>query len=143
MAAASHAPQPDGGSSASSAANLARKSGPSPQNPRPGCHEDTCLRRDPQSRDCQWDATTARETWLRGMHIELRYSAACGSVRGRVDNGAVGDSVPIKGPMNPGEHPCMEPQRTPPQFEACWLLAWESAGHLSLNPCVPVLRCAS
>lgn len=96
VAAASHSPQAGGGSSASNAANLSRQSRPSPPNARPGCHEDTCLRRDPQAKDCQWDATTARETWLRGMHIELRYSAACGSVWGRVENGAVGDSVTIK-----------------------------------------------
>ncbi|MET7985912.1 helix-turn-helix domain-containing protein [Streptomyces sp. NPDC005281] len=69
---------------------------PSPQTPSPGCSKDTCLRRDPQAMDCQWDATTARETWLRGMHIELRYSAACGAVWGRVESGAVGDTVTIK-----------------------------------------------
>ncbi|MFV5998583.1 helix-turn-helix domain-containing protein [Streptomyces sp. NPDC056231] len=94
--AASRSPKAQGGSSASIASNLSRQSRPSPQNARPGCSEDTCLRRDPQAMDCQWDATTARETWLRGMHIELRYSEACGSVWGRVENGAVGDSVIIK-----------------------------------------------
>ncbi|MFH8395204.1 helix-turn-helix domain-containing protein [Streptomyces sp. NPDC018036] len=69
---------------------------PSPQAPRPSCSKDSCQRRDPQAMDCQWDATTARETWLRGMHIELRYSAACGAVWGRIESGAVGDSVTIR-----------------------------------------------
>ncbi|MGW1534731.1 helix-turn-helix domain-containing protein [Streptomyces aureus] len=71
-------------------------SGTAAPSPRPGCSHDTCLRRDPQAMDCQWDATTARETWLRGMHIELRYSAACGAVWGRIESGAIGDSVTIK-----------------------------------------------
>ncbi|MFF8426789.1 MULTISPECIES: helix-turn-helix domain-containing protein [unclassified Streptomyces] len=82
-----------GTDSASSGENLTQHS---PKPPRAGCSHDTCLRRDPQAMDCQWDATTARETWLRGMHIELRYSRACGSVWGRIENGAVGDSVTIK-----------------------------------------------
>ncbi|MGW2790044.1 helix-turn-helix domain-containing protein [Streptomyces sp. NPDC001251] len=60
------------------------------------CSGDTCLRRDPQAMDCQWDATTAHDTWLRGMHIELRYSPACHAVWGRIENGAVGDVVTIK-----------------------------------------------
>ncbi|MGV9887902.1 helix-turn-helix domain-containing protein [Streptomyces sp. NPDC003395] len=61
-----------------------------------GCRSDTCIGRDPQAMDCQWDAVTARQTWLRGMHIELRYSAACQSLWGRIENGAVGDTVTIK-----------------------------------------------
>ncbi|WP_438290877.1 helix-turn-helix domain-containing protein [Streptomyces sp. HUAS TT7] len=60
------------------------------------CSGDTCLRRDPQAMDCQWDAATAHDTWLRGMHIELRYSPACHAVWGRIENGAVGDVVTIK-----------------------------------------------
>ncbi|KUM91571.1 hypothetical protein AQI88_36370 [Streptomyces cellostaticus] len=88
-----------GGSTAAGAATLAqhtRQAEPTPQNPRPGCSADTCLRRDPQSMDCQWDATTAHQTWLRGMHIELRYSPACGAVWGRLEDGTVGDSVTIR-----------------------------------------------
>ncbi|MFD9793895.1 helix-turn-helix domain-containing protein [Streptomyces sp. NPDC059070] len=60
------------------------------------CSGDTCLRRDPQAMDCQWDASTAHDTWLRGMHIELRYSPACHAVWGRIENGAVGDVVKIR-----------------------------------------------
>ncbi|MEU5431968.1 DUF2690 domain-containing protein [Streptomyces sp. NPDC020719] len=60
------------------------------------CSGDTCLRRDPQSMDCQWDANTAHDTWLRGMHIELRYSPACHAVWGRIENGAIGDVVKIR-----------------------------------------------
>ncbi|MFI6056466.1 helix-turn-helix domain-containing protein [Streptomyces violascens] len=60
------------------------------------CSGDTCLRRDPQAMDCQWDAATAHDTWLRGMHIELRYSPACHAVWGRIENGAVGDVVKIR-----------------------------------------------
>ncbi|MFH8774243.1 helix-turn-helix domain-containing protein [Streptomyces sp. NPDC085866] len=82
-----------GTDSAASGQNLTQHS---PKPPSAGCSHDTCLRRDPQAMDCQWDATTARETWLRGMHIELRYSRACGAVWGRIENGAVGDSVTIK-----------------------------------------------
>ncbi|MDV9192049.1 DUF2690 domain-containing protein, partial [Streptomyces sp. SR27] len=61
-----------------------------------GCSSDTCLRREPQAMDCQWDATTVRQTWLRGMQIELRYSAACQAVWGRIEGGTIGDSVTIK-----------------------------------------------
>ena len=60
------------------------------------CSGDTCHRRDPQAMDCQWDATTAHDTWLRGMHIELRYSPSCHAVWGRIEAGAVGDVVTIK-----------------------------------------------
>lgn len=63
---------------------------------RIGCRSDTCLRHDPQAKDCQWDATTTQATWLRGMHIQLRYSAACQSVWGRIEGGTVGDRVIIK-----------------------------------------------
>ncbi|MFD9725207.1 helix-turn-helix domain-containing protein [Streptomyces sp. NPDC059072] len=60
------------------------------------CKSDTCLRHDPQAMDCHWDATTAKSTFLRGMSIQLRYSAACQSVWGRIEGGAVGDKVIIK-----------------------------------------------
>ncbi|MFE2323020.1 helix-turn-helix domain-containing protein [Streptomyces sp. NPDC059385] len=60
------------------------------------CKSDTCLRHDPQAMECQWDATTAKSTFLRGMSIQLRYSAACQSVWGRIEGGAVGDKVIIK-----------------------------------------------
>ncbi|MCM9082420.1 MULTISPECIES: helix-turn-helix domain-containing protein [Streptomyces] len=60
------------------------------------CTSDTCLRHDPQAMECHWDATTAKSTFLRGMHIQLRYSAACQSVWGRIEGGAVGDKVIIK-----------------------------------------------
>ncbi|MER7729789.1 DUF2690 domain-containing protein [Streptomyces erythrochromogenes] len=68
-----------------------------PPSPRPpACSADTCLRREPQAMDCHWDGTTVRETWLRGLKIQLRYSAACRAVWGRIENGTVGDSVTIK-----------------------------------------------
>ncbi|WKD32037.1 helix-turn-helix domain-containing protein [Streptomyces xanthophaeus] len=60
------------------------------------CKSDTCLRHDPQAMECHWDATTAKSTFLRGMHIQLRYSAACQSVWGRIEGGAVGDKVIIR-----------------------------------------------
>ncbi|MFD8636975.1 helix-turn-helix domain-containing protein [Streptomyces sp. NPDC059533] len=60
------------------------------------CKSDTCLRHDPQAMECHWDATTAKSTFLRGMSIQLRYSAACQSVWGRIEGGAVGDKVIIK-----------------------------------------------
>ncbi|MFB9387990.1 DUF2690 domain-containing protein [Streptomyces coeruleoprunus] len=62
-----------------------------------GCRRDACIGRDPKAADCQWDAVTAHDTWLRGMHIQLRYSEACQAVWGRVENGTVGDTVRIKG----------------------------------------------
>ncbi|MFJ9642747.1 helix-turn-helix domain-containing protein [Streptomyces sp. NPDC101206] len=62
----------------------------------PSCRADSCWRREPQAADCQWDATTIRQTFLRGMNIQLRYSAACAAVWGRIENGTVGDSVVIK-----------------------------------------------
>lgn len=61
-----------------------------------GCRGDVCIGRDPQAMDCQWDAVTAHETWLSGMHIQLRYSQACQAVWGRIEKGTVGDSVRIK-----------------------------------------------
>ncbi|MYW10669.1 DUF2690 domain-containing protein [Streptomyces sp. SID2563] len=60
------------------------------------CTADTCWRNDPQAMECQWDAKTAKSTYLRGMQIELRYSAACQAVWGRIEGGAVGDKVIIK-----------------------------------------------
>ncbi|MGW3661315.1 helix-turn-helix domain-containing protein [Streptomyces sp. NPDC005151] len=62
----------------------------------PGCRESNCIGREPQSMDCQWDAVTVRSLWLRGMHIQLRYSADCQAVWGRIENGTLGDSVTIK-----------------------------------------------
>ncbi|MFI1363236.1 helix-turn-helix domain-containing protein [Streptomyces griseochromogenes] len=63
--------------------------------PRPGCRGDSCLEAEPQARNCQWDAVTARQTWLRGLQIQLRYSPRCKAVWGRVENGTVGDAVSI------------------------------------------------
>ncbi|MCX0247369.1 helix-turn-helix domain-containing protein [Streptomyces drozdowiczii] len=60
------------------------------------CTSDACWRNDPQAMECQWDAKTAKSTYLRGMQIELRYSAACQAVWGRIEGGAVGDKVIIK-----------------------------------------------
>ncbi|MEU4123200.1 helix-turn-helix domain-containing protein [Streptomyces virginiae] len=80
------------GAQPSGSAAAARASSPRP----PACSADTCLRREPQAMDCQWDGTTVRETWLRGLKIQLRYSAACRAVWGRIENGTVGDSVTIK-----------------------------------------------
>ncbi|MFG2568058.1 helix-turn-helix domain-containing protein [Streptomyces sp. NPDC048567] len=60
------------------------------------CTADTCWRNDPQAMECQWDAKTAKSTYLRGMQIELRYSAACQAVWGRIEGGAVGDKVIIR-----------------------------------------------
>ncbi|MFB8183424.1 helix-turn-helix domain-containing protein [Streptomyces sp. NPDC055966] len=62
---------------------------------KPGCRSDTCLSREPQAMDCQWDATTVRQTWLRGLQIQLRYSPSCQAVWGRIENGTVGDEVTI------------------------------------------------
>jgi transcriptional regulator with XRE-family HTH domain len=59
------------------------------------CAGDTCLGREPQAENCEWDATTVRQTWLRGLQIELRYSAACQAVWGRIENGTIGDGVSI------------------------------------------------
>lgn len=61
-----------------------------------GCTGDLCLAREPQAMDCHWDGETVRQTWLRGLQIQLRYSAACHAVWGRIENGTVGDSVEIK-----------------------------------------------
>ncbi|MFJ7158174.1 helix-turn-helix domain-containing protein [Streptomyces sp. NPDC101118] len=70
---------------------------PRPTGPvRTGCKSDTCLLREPQAMDCQWDATTVRKTWLRGMSIQLRYSPACQSVWGRIEAGNIGDTVSIR-----------------------------------------------
>ncbi|MEV7418847.1 DUF2690 domain-containing protein [Streptomyces sp. NPDC089919] len=63
---------------------------------KPGCKSDTCLLREPQAEDCQWDAKTVRQTWLRGMSIQLRYSEACQAVWGRVESGNIGDGVSIR-----------------------------------------------
>lgn len=62
---------------------------------RPGCQGDSCLEGEPQAKNCQWDAVTAHETWLRGLQIQLRYSPSCKAVWGRIENGTVGDAVSI------------------------------------------------
>ncbi|MGW2722180.1 helix-turn-helix domain-containing protein [Streptomyces sp. NPDC001492] len=62
---------------------------------KPGCRGDDCLEGEPQAKNCQWDARTARETWLRGLQIQLRYSPSCKAVWGRIENGTVGDAVSI------------------------------------------------
>ncbi|MFE0582421.1 DUF2690 domain-containing protein [Streptomyces sp. NPDC058874] len=92
---------PGGGAAADSSRAGAQPSGSAAgaqaSSPRPpACSADTCLRREPQAMDCHWDGTTVRETWLRGLKIQLRYSAACRAVWGRIENGTVGDSVTIK-----------------------------------------------
>ncbi|WP_327133944.1 DUF2690 domain-containing protein [Streptomyces sp. NBC_01343] len=74
----------------------ARPSGPV----KVGCKSDTCMRREPQAEDCQWDAVTVRQTFLRGMSIQLRYSEACQAVWGRVENGNIGDTVMIQDKRN-------------------------------------------
>ncbi|MGW1198846.1 helix-turn-helix domain-containing protein [Streptomyces sp. NPDC002536] len=61
-----------------------------------GCTGELCLSHEPQAMDCHWDGQTVRQTWLRGLQIQLRYSAACHAVWGRIENGTVGDSVEIK-----------------------------------------------
>ncbi|WP_406185387.1 helix-turn-helix domain-containing protein [Streptomyces sp. NBC_01006] len=85
---------PTAGATGSPAATPAqtRPSGPV----KVGCKSDTCMRREPQAEDCQWDAITVRQTFLRGMSIQLRYSEACQAVWGRVENGNIGDTVMIK-----------------------------------------------
>ncbi|MFD8858063.1 helix-turn-helix domain-containing protein [Streptomyces vinaceus] len=77
--------------SPAAASAQARPSGPV----KVGCKSDTCMRREPQAEDCQWDAVTVRQTFLRGMSIQLRYSEACQAVWGRVENGNIGDTVRI------------------------------------------------
>ncbi|MCX5055519.1 MULTISPECIES: XRE family transcriptional regulator [unclassified Streptomyces] len=62
---------------------------------RPGCQGDSCLEAEPQAKNCQWDARTAHETWLRGLQIQLRYSPSCKAAWGRIENGTIGDSVSI------------------------------------------------
>lgn len=68
---------------------------PVAQQTKPGCHSDTCLSREPQATDCQWDASTVRQTWLRGLQVQLRYSPTCQAVWGRIENGTIGDEVTI------------------------------------------------
>ncbi|MEV5507273.1 helix-turn-helix domain-containing protein [Streptomyces orinoci] len=61
-----------------------------------GCKSDLCLSREPQAMDCHLDGETVRQTWLRGLQIQLRYSPSCQAVWGRIENGTVGDGVEIK-----------------------------------------------
>lgn len=63
--------------------------------PKPGCQGDSCLAGEPQAEHCQWDAVTVRETWLRGLQIQLRHSPDCKAVWGRIENGTRGDAVSI------------------------------------------------
>ncbi|MCB5165038.1 DUF2690 domain-containing protein [Streptomyces bambusae] len=87
----------DAGTPTAGATTGAEHADPRPSKPvKVSCRSDTCLRREPAAHDCQWDAVTVRETWLRGMRIQLRYSEACQAVWGRIENGNVGDRVMIK-----------------------------------------------
>lgn len=63
--------------------------------PAPGCSGESCLGREPQTMNCQWDAKTVRLLYLRGLRIQLRHSPACKAVWGRLENGAIGDGVVI------------------------------------------------
>ncbi|MFE2148061.1 helix-turn-helix domain-containing protein [Streptomyces sp. NPDC059456] len=86
-----------GGTAAATGSPAAAPAQTRPTGPvKVGCKSDTCLRREPQAEDCQWDAVTVRQTFLRGMSIQLRYSEACQAVWGRVENGNIGDTVMIK-----------------------------------------------
>ncbi|MER8046011.1 DUF2690 domain-containing protein [Streptomyces sp. NPDC094032] len=70
-----------------------RASATVPDHPGPGCSGETCLGREPQTMNCQWDASTVRQLYLRGLRIQLRHSPACQAVWGRLENGAIGDGV--------------------------------------------------
>ncbi|MEK9518736.1 DUF2690 domain-containing protein [Streptomyces venezuelae] len=83
----------DSGLTAQSATG--RTQSPAPDHPVPGCSGESCLGREPQTMNCQWDAKTVRLLYLRGLRIQLRHSAACKAVWGRLENGAVGDGVII------------------------------------------------
>ncbi|MFD8639258.1 helix-turn-helix domain-containing protein [Streptomyces zaomyceticus] len=72
-----------------------RTPGAESDHPLPGCSGESCLGREPQTMNCQWDATTVRLLYLRGLRIQLRHSAACQAVWGRLENGAIGDGVII------------------------------------------------
>ncbi|MEU3397182.1 helix-turn-helix domain-containing protein [Streptomyces filamentosus] len=72
-----------------------RTPGAESDHPLPGCSGESCLGREPQTMNCQWDAKTVRLLYLRGLRIQLRHSAACQAVWGRLENGAIGDGVII------------------------------------------------
>ncbi|KAA6215786.1 helix-turn-helix domain-containing protein [Streptomyces filamentosus] len=72
-----------------------RAPGAESDHPLPGCSGESCLGREPQTMNCQWDAKTVRLLYLRGLRIQLRHSAACQAVWGRLENGAIGDGVII------------------------------------------------
>ncbi|MGW1932990.1 helix-turn-helix domain-containing protein [Streptomyces sp. NPDC001919] len=72
-----------------------RTPGADSDHPLPGCSGESCLGREPQTMNCQWDAKTVRLLYLRGLRIQLRHSAACKAVWGRLENGAIGDGVII------------------------------------------------
>ncbi|MFC9792815.1 helix-turn-helix domain-containing protein [Streptomyces sp. NPDC127584] len=83
----------DSGLTAQSATGRTRS--PAPDHPVPGCSGESCLGREPQTMNCQWDAKTVRLLYLRGLRIQLRHSPACKAVWGRLENGAIGDGVII------------------------------------------------
>ncbi|WP_329286250.1 helix-turn-helix domain-containing protein [Streptomyces sp. NBC_00691] len=72
-----------------------RTPGAESDHPLPGCSGESCLGREPQTMNCQWDAKTVRLLYLRGLRIQLRHSASCQAVWGRLENGAIGDGVII------------------------------------------------
>ncbi|MEV4937304.1 helix-turn-helix domain-containing protein [Streptomyces zaomyceticus] len=85
-----------GESSAVKAQSAAERTpGAESDHPLPGCSGESCLGREPQTMNCQWDAKTVRLLYLRGLRIQLRHSAACQAVWGRLENGAIGDGVII------------------------------------------------
>ncbi|MFD7966521.1 helix-turn-helix domain-containing protein [Streptomyces zaomyceticus] len=89
-------PTASGESSAVTAQGAAERTpGAESDHPLPGCSGESCLGREPQTMNCQWDAKTVRLLYLRGLRIQLRHSAACQAVWGRLENGAIGDGVII------------------------------------------------
>ncbi|KWX04804.1 hypothetical protein TH66_06485 [Carbonactinospora thermoautotrophica] len=77
---------------------------PAPAGPRtsgtptavePLCRGRDCRGKDAEATRCAASAQTVQDTWLRGLHVELRYSRPCAAVWARITGALVGDIAEV------------------------------------------------
>jgi hypothetical protein len=59
----------------------------------PSCTGAACAGMDPERTGCGYGAQTLREDWVATMHLEIRYSARCGTVWAKLTGAQTGDTV--------------------------------------------------
>ncbi|WP_009998120.1 DUF2690 domain-containing protein [Streptomyces clavuligerus] len=62
---------------------------------KPTCAGEVCHGLDPRTTHCDADALTVKEEWKDVMRLELRYSARCSTVWGKLTGAGQGDTVTV------------------------------------------------